>query len=214
MHTDELLLRSHAARQTFLDTERELLERLVHEGQAPHTMFIGCSDSRVVAESLTGSRPGELFVVRLVANIVPPYGSGQYGVQAAVDFAVETLLVPRIVVCGHTECGGIRALDAPFNPQALALDTWLSYARPARERLGWRGSAHGDRDLALVEENVGLQLEHLRTYPSVARAIEEDRVKLHGWVFDMNRLQMRWCHPDGEFHVFITPDNPQDPGAC
>lgn len=203
---DELLILSHPARRAFLEQERERLEQLVRDGQAPHTLFIGCSDSRVVAESLTGSRPGDLFVVRVVANIVPPYGSGQHGIQAAVEFALENLNVPRIVICGHTECGGVRAIDTADFEAPPGLAAWLAYARPARDRIESRRLTGLERRRALVEENVRLQLEHLRTYPAVTRAVEDRRVTLHGWVFDLNRLEMRWCDDTGAFHDFDAGD--------
>lgn len=205
---DELLVRSHRARQAFFDSERPLLRKLVEEGQAPQALFIGCSDSRVVAESLTGSRPGDLFVVRVVGNIVPPYGSDQHGVQAAVDFAIEGLRVPQIVVCGHTECGGMRAVDSPDRTDMPGLAQWLRHARPARDRIEGLGLTGPERHLALVEENVRLQLEHLRSYPAVNRAIEEERLTIHGWVFDLKKLEMYWCDREGRFRLFAPEQAP------
>ncbi len=190
---DSMLQRSHALRTRFFEDEQELLEALAQHGQSPDAMFIGCSDSRVVPESLLGARPGDLFVARVIANIVPPYIAGQYAVGAAVEYAVLHLKVKHLIVCGHTDCGGIKALD---HPPAMTTEPsiagWLKFARPAQKKVDARGTAGGDRHQAIVEENVLLQLENLQTHPSVRDALARRQIELHGWVYDLANLNIQY----------------------
>ena len=114
----------------------ELFERLATQGQSPQVLFIGCSDSRVVPELLTGAEPGDLFVTRNVANIVPPYGTGEMGVGAVVEYAVLHLRIKHIVILGHTDCGGIKALDVPPDwSREPHLARWIEHARPAQTKV-------------------------------------------------------------------------------
>jgi carbonic anhydrase len=190
---DPILERSHALRAEFFEDEQALLERLAHQGQFPDTMFIGCSDSRVVPEFLSGAKPGDLFVARVVANIVPPYGTGQNAVGAAVEYAVLHLKVKHLIVCGHTDCGGIKALDHAVDMAAEpAIARWLEFARPAQTRVDARGLAGDERHRAIVEENVLLQVENLQTYDAVRRALQDDRLEIHGWVYDLAGRQMSY----------------------
>jgi carbonic anhydrase len=192
--SDLILERSHTLRTEFFENERELLSSLARQGQSPDAMFIGCSDSRVVPESLTGARPGDLFVVRVVANIVPPYGTGQNAVGAALEYAVLHLEVKHLIVCGHTDCGGIKTLDHPVDMAAEpAIAGWIEFARPAQTQVDARGGLVGDaRHRAIVEENVLLQLENLQTYAAVRRALVENRLELHGWIYDLSGRQMHF----------------------
>src|SRR5260370_29738697 len=112
---------------------REHYQRLVAEGQRPSTLFIGCADSRVVPDLLTSALPGDLFVVRNVGNLVPPFGSDTSfdGTAAGIEFATLLLAVKDIVVCGHSHCGAIRALFTPLRDDAPHITRWLELARPA-----------------------------------------------------------------------------------
>jgi carbonic anhydrase len=168
------LRRFESAFPRFEDTWR----KLVDEGQHPNTLFIGCSDSRVVPYLLMDCGPGELFLVRNVGNLIPPYDdSAAHGSGAAIEFAVLNLGVRNIVICGHSHCGAMRALYEPPPPEARHLNGWLTHARGAI--LPVRMS---DEALRRVEQrNVALQLEHLMTYPMVRRGIESGRLALHGW---------------------------------
>ena len=207
---DPILERSHVLRTEFFENEQELLETLAHQGQFPEAMFIGCSDSRVVPESLTGARPGDLFVVRIVANIVPPYGTGQNAVGAAVEYAVRHLKVKHLILCGHTDCGGIKALDHPLDMAAEpAISGWVEFARPAQTRIDARGLAGEGRHQAIVEENVLLQLENLQTYDAVRRALAENRLELHGWVYDLAGRQLRYYHAPQSRFVTFSPSSAQ-----
>jgi carbonic anhydrase len=166
--------------------EYEFMSSLL-EGQSPPLMYIGCADSRVVPELLTMSRPGDIFVVRNIANIVPPAGRGSDSVGAAVEYAVGHLKVGHIVVCGHYRCGGIQALDA--DPASFAHEPhiahWLQWARPILQRPAAALQDKQVRHEALVAENVLLQLRNLHSYQIVQEAKGEERLQLHGWIYDM-----------------------------
>ncbi|MGD2207696.1 MAG: carbonic anhydrase [Anaerolineae bacterium] len=169
----------------FLDN-LDLFERLATEGQSPEVLWFGCSDSRVVPELITGAEPGDLFVTRNVANIVPPYGTGEMGVGAVVEYAVLHLHVAHVVVCGHTDCGGIKALDAQLDlSREPHIARWLEHARPAQTKVEASGLPEEERHLATVRENVLLQLEHLRSYDPVRDAERVGSLTLHAWVYHL-----------------------------
>jgi carbonic anhydrase len=152
--------------------------KLVDEGQHPSTLFIGCSDSRVVPYLLMDCGPGELFLVRNVGNLIPPYDdSAAHGSGAAIEFAVLNLRVRNIVVCGHSHCGAMRALYEPPPAEARHLTGWLTHAQGAI--LPVRMSPEALR--RVEQRNVALQLEHLMSYPMVRREMEAGRLALHGW---------------------------------
>ncbi|MCA6095624.1 carbonic anhydrase [Streptomyces sp. SCA3-4] len=152
---------------------------------APHTLFIGCSDARVVPELITQGEPGELFVVRTAGNLVPAYTPGADGVTASIEYAVAVLGVTDIVVCGHSACGAMTALAEGHDlGGAPVVADWLRHADAALARTA--GTEAGPRKVgALVRQNVYAQLTNLTTHPSVARALAEKKVTLHGWVFDI-----------------------------
>ena len=188
----------------------EMLDTLAQKGQSPDAMFIGCSDSRVVSELLTGARPGALFVARVVANIVPPYGTGQNAVGAAVEYAVLHLKVKDLIICRHTDCGGVKALDQPVDMAAEpAIASWIEFARPAQSQIDARGLRGDARHQAIVEENVLLQLENLKTYGAVHRALDENRLELHGWVYDLANLQIRYYDVNAGHFVTFSPSTSQ-----
>ncbi|WP_329113210.1 carbonic anhydrase [Streptomyces sp. NBC_01465] len=150
----------------------------------PTTLFISCSDARVVPELITQSEPGELFVIRTAGNLVPAHGPGADGVAASIEYAVAVLGVTDVVVCGHSACGAMTALAERHDLSAApAIAEWLRHADAARARTaGEDGAQNVD---ALVRENVRAQLANLATHPSVARALAADAVTLHGWVYDI-----------------------------
>ncbi|HUF13172.1 MAG TPA: carbonic anhydrase [Longimicrobiales bacterium] len=158
---------------------REHYQRLVEEGQKPTTLFIGCSDSRVVPDLITGAMPGELFIVRNVGNLVPPFeaDAGYHGVSAGIEFAVLTLGVTDIVVCGHTHCGAIRALYDPPNASSPHVTRWLELAQEAR----LDGPVSESILRRTEQRSVAIQLERLLTFPMVAERVERGEVSLHGW---------------------------------
>jgi carbonic anhydrase len=188
---DALLLRMRRFHSDYFPGHQQRFQDLVAQGQHPKTLFIGCSDSRLVPYLLTGAGPGELFVVRNVGAFIPPYDQshGLHGTMAAIEFAVLSLEVERIVVCGHSHCGAIRAAYEGAPDEAIALQAWLKLASEAL--LPVRPSAEALR--RTEQRAVVLQLERLMGYPMVARRVEAGHLTLHGWHYVIE---------DGEIHVF------------
>ncbi|MEU1376099.1 carbonic anhydrase [Streptomyces triculaminicus] len=159
----------------------ELFARLATTHR-PTTLFIGCSDARVVPELITQSEPGELFVVRTAGNLVPAYAPGPDGIAASIEYAVAVLGVTDIVVCGHSACGAMTALAESHDlSTAPAIAGWLRFADASVART----AAEAPDVAALVRENVRAQLANLATHPSVARALAAGTVTLRGWVYDI-----------------------------
>jgi len=161
-------------------------------GQVPHTLFITCADSRVVPNLLASAEPGELFVIRNIANLVPPCGDPlDASVQAAVGYAVDNLEVSDIVVCGHSGCGGIKALLAGLGADD-SLGRWLSHAQPALATFRAGGTLDASQpEPDQVSQVCALhQLQHLLTYPSVRRRVKAHELNLHAWWFDIGTGQM------------------------
>jgi carbonic anhydrase len=188
---DALLQRLRQFHDEYFPGVQDQFQNLVEDGQHPSTLFIGCSDSRLVPYLLTGAGPGELFMVRNVGAFVPPHdgSAGYHGTAAAIEFAVLRLGVERIVVCGHSHCGGIRALYEETMPQASNLNAWLELGREAT--LPVQVSPEALR--RTEQRSVVLQLERLMGYPMVRERVESGRLKLHGWHYVIE---------DGEVHVF------------
>lgn len=172
-------------RRDVYPAHKQLFESLATE-QHPSVLFITCSDSRVVPDLIMQSDPGELFVCRNAGNIVPPYGEMTGGVSATVEFAVAVLKVKAIVVCGHSDCGAMKALLAPERVQELpTVQAWLRSAEmPLRIVRDHYPEADEATILeALIEENVVAQLEHLETHPYVASRLRRGELRLYGWVY-------------------------------
>ena len=189
-----------------------LFRRLAREGQAPHTLFITCADSRVQAELITGSKPGDLFVVKNVGNIVPPASvSGPNSTAAAVEFAIESLAVSDIVICGHTQCGAMAALvrGIPHAEHQPHLAEWLEQSQPVRDVVAANYpqiTEPADLETLMAEENVLLGLENLKTYRVVERALAKDSVRLHGWMFQIRTARLFAYNPEiGQFEPLTPP---------
>lgn len=176
---DELLSRLRRFNTDYFPQYQDRFKDLVEQGQHPTTLFIGCSDSRLVPYMLTGAGPGELFLVRNVAAFVPPYdgSAGHHGTAAAIEYAVLALNVQHIIVCGHSHCGGIRALYGEVPEEASNLKAWLELGREACLPVQL-----SDEALRRTEErSVVLQLERLMDYPMVRSRVERSELALHGW---------------------------------
>lgn len=196
---DKILDKTQKARQQFFAKHQVLLQELAEIGQFPTALFIGCSDSRVVPEQFLGAKPGDFFMLRNIANLVPPYWQTEIGFASVLEFAVLDLEVPHTIVCGHTDCGGIRALDANLDLGSRpALSRWLDLARPAQRAVDGFSQAEqtAERHQAIVEQNVLYQLENLKSYPFIRERIERGKLELHGWVYDLEGLEIR--HFDGQ----------------
>lgn len=171
--------------------------------QSPSALFITCSDSRVVPELLTQQDPGDIFVIRNAGNIVPSYSSEPGGVTATVEYAVAVLGVTDIVVCGHSDCGAMTAISSCKCLDHLpAVASWLRHADSAKVVNASRSHASPAARLnSMVRENVVAQLVNIRTHPSVALALEQGRLNLHGWVYDIETGSI--VALDGETNSFV-----------
>lgn len=167
--------------------KKELFEKL-SQGQSPEALFITCSDSRIETAMITQTEPGELFICRNAGNIVPPHTTQTGGMTASLEFAVAALKVPHIVICGHTECG---AMKGAMNTDGLSglphVKEWLSFTQAAVDIVKETGAdlSEAEQMDMLLEQNVILQLQHLKTHPSVAVRLAKGDLKLHGWVYDI-----------------------------
>lgn len=168
--------------------QREVYERAVRDGQHPHTLMLACADSRIDPILLTQSDPGEIFVARNIGNIVPAYGEMLGGVSAVIEYAVLALDVQNVVICGHTDCGAMKGLlDRKTVSGMPTVKTWL---RNAEAALSIVQAKHPDLPAQamideLVETNVVLQLNHLRSHPSVAGKLAVGTLDVHGWIYDI-----------------------------
>jgi carbonic anhydrase len=208
---DELVAGFRRFQSAYYGERRELVERLVRHGQAPKVMVVACCDSRVDPAIITDCDPGDLFVVRNVANLVPPFeeGGGYHGTSAALEFAVRCLNVEHVIVMGHARCGGIRALlgDIRFEDSAgQFIAPWMSIAEQAR-REALATHSHGDaeaRAVACEQAAVRISLENLSSFPFVREAVAAGRLQLHGWYFDLGRGELLGCDPDsGRFRPLV-----------
>ena len=188
---DELLGRLRSFESDYFPRHQQRFQDLVSQGQHPTTLFIGCSDSRLVPYLLTGAGPGELFMVRNVGALVPPYDGSQglHGTMAAVEFAVLALKVRRIIVCGHSHCGAIRAVYEGVPEQAVALKSWLKLATDAA--LPVQSSPEAMR--RTEQRSIELQLVRLMDYPMVRERVDAGELALHGWHYVIET---------GQVHVF------------
>ena len=188
----------HSFQRGFFATHRDLFKRLATEGQNPETLFITCSDSRVVPNLITGTEPGELFLVRNVGNVVPRLDLPG-GTAAAIEYATEVLGVKDIIVCGHTQCGAIDAVLNPEKMDALPMvRRWLAETSRVNEviRERYADLTPEERAIVAVEENVLSQLEHLREYPFVKSRLDKGLLQVSGWVFEIATGQVYEFDPD------------------
>jgi len=179
-----------AFRRTRLPIEQTRFQQLAESGQQPEIMVIGCCDSRVSPEVIFDARPGELFVMRNVANLVPPYSPTglTHGVSAAIEFAVQALAVRHVVVLGHARCGGIRAYATESAPLSAGdfIGKWIELIAPAAQALGPQGDRPLDEYLARLEQASAVKtLENLETFPFVAKRVREKTLSLHAAFFDV-----------------------------
>ncbi|MGC9198221.1 MAG: carbonic anhydrase [Acidobacteriaceae bacterium] len=180
-----------------------IYEQAAVEEQTPHTLFIACADSRIDPVAITSSSTGEIFVARNIGNLVPAYGEMLGGVSAVVEFAVASLGVRHIVICGHLHCGAMQALLEPDSIATMpTVQRWMNNAHTAlsvaqilHQRAEQNG-AHTDIMQILTEQNVLLQMHHLKTHPSVAAALAKDALTISGWIYNIGTGEVRIA-PDG-----------------
>ncbi|MDZ7894577.1 MAG: carbonic anhydrase [Sphingobium sp.] len=191
--------------------ESDLYSRLARDGQSPKSLIISCADSRIVPEHIVQAKPGDLFVCRNAGNIVPPHSNMTGGVTSTVEYAVAVLGVSDIIVCGHSDCGAMKALGLEADLSGVpAVAAWLRHAAAAHQVVK---SCYPDLDdaekvRAVSLENVVAQIAHLRTHPSVAAGIARGEISLHGWFVDIHEGQVLAL--DGETGRFapVREDQP------
>ncbi|MDW5267807.1 MULTISPECIES: carbonic anhydrase [Acidobacteriaceae] len=180
---------------TVYPEQAEMYRKAVSVPQEPHTLFVACADSRIEPETITQTKPGEMFVLRNIGNLIPAYGEMMGGVSAVVEYAVSLLKVKHVVVCGHADCGAMKGLLNPDSVTTMpAVKNWLKNAATAMsvaEALGARDEAPETLMRSVTEQNVLLQIQHLRTHPSVAAAIAREELTISGWVYEIGTGQVR-----------------------
>jgi carbonic anhydrase len=201
----------HAFHSQYFADHRALFRRLAERGQNPETLFITCSDSRVVPNLITSTEPGDLFIVRNVGNVVP-HVTVPGGTAAAIEYAVEVLGVANVIVCGHTHCGAVNAIMNPETMDRLPyVKRWLAQGERVRrivaERYGHLDEA--GRMMAAVEENVLVQLENLRAFPNIAERLERGVLTMSGWVYEIASGDVFEFDPNaGQFGTIGPPSIP------
>ena len=184
---------------------RELFHKLAL-GQRPDALFITCADSRIDPCMLTQTKPGELFICRVIGNIVPRYPKTIGGVSATIEYAVGVLGVADVIVCGHTDCGVMKGV---LNPKALKplanVTAWLHHAQAARRaaRSSKEILTDAQFQIALTERNVVQQLKNLRTHPIIAARLRHGDLRIHGWVYHIAKGMVTTYHPDRDRFIPI-----------
>ncbi len=194
----------HKFRTEVYPERREAYCRAAAEPQRPHTLMVTCADSRVDPALITQSGPGEIFVARNIGNIVPPHGEELDGVSAVIEYAVDALGVEHLVICGHSDCGAMKALLDPASLDQLpAVRHWMRYAESSLSVA--REAAGPDDQLAnLTRQNVLLQIAHAKTHPSVAGAVARGKLLVSGWVYQIGSGEVLVC--DEQTHRFEPSD--------
>lgn len=200
---EKLISGIHRFRTQYWSDNKELFQRLAEHGQSPETLFITCSDSRVVPTVITHSQPGDLFVFRNIGNFVPSYSENPLdgtGVAAAIEYAVLHLKVRDIIVCGHSDCGAMKALyqDRKAFRETPHLAEWLHHGDRTLNVVAdnYPGKSKEERLAVTAEENVLLQMENLRTYPVVQKAAREGRLHVHAWFFEIGTGKVHAYNPE------------------
>ncbi|MFC6619892.1 carbonic anhydrase [Novosphingobium panipatense] len=200
---NELIGRVFNFEKTLFPASSELFNKLTTHGQSPKALMISCADSRIVPEQIMQADPGDLFVCRNAGNIVPPYATQNGGVTSTVEYAVAALGVRDIIVCGHSDCGAMKALSDPTGLEAMPnVAAWLKHGAAAAHIVS---TCHSELDgkervRAITLENIIAQINHLRTHPSVAAAIARGEMTLHGWMVDIHAGQVLGLNGEtGEF---------------
>lgn len=192
----------HHFQSQIFRTQRKRFQQLA-KGQKPIALFITCSDSRINPNLITQTEPGELFILRNAGNLVPPYGATNGGEGATIEFAVAALEVRDIIVCGHSHCGAMKGLLYPDRLERLpAVAAWLKQAETTRRLvLENYGKLEDTKRLNVaVQENVLVQIENLRTHPSVASGMARGEIGLHGWVYKLETGDVfAYDHAAGQF---------------
>ena len=180
----------------------------VQEPQRPHALIVTCADSRIDPELITQSQPGDVFVTRNIGNLVPPYGEMLGGVSAVIEYAVSALEVQHVVICGHSDCGAMKGLLHPEGLESMpTVKSWLTNAHAAlsvAHSLATADQKPSELMQRVTEENVLLQLQHLRTHPSVAGAMARGDLTISGWIYDIGKGTVSITEDGGRVFVPVS----------
>jgi len=190
-------------RASYFRDHGELFADLAQHGQSPHALIVSCCDSRVDPQLLFSTQPGDIFVIRNVANLVPPYdpSSGYHGTSAALEFGVRSLRVKNVVVLGHKHCGGVQALlQQTVRPTGEFIGPWMNIAWPARERAIAAGPPETHQTLC-EKEVIRESVYNLRTFPWISEAEAKGEIRIHGWYFDVGRGELLAMNDHGGFDL-------------
>lgn len=209
----KLIAGIHRFQKRYRAEHWKLFERLAAHGQQPEALFITCCDSRVDPVVITHGEPGDLFIVKNMGNFVPPYSENPLdgtGVAAAVEYAVEHLRVRDIIICGHSDCGAIKALYKERSHFAGTphIAEWLRNGDRTVEVVGrnYPQRSREERLMITYEENVLVQTENLRTYPVVRKGIAEGKLHVHAWFFEIGEGLVYTYNPEREQFEPILPE--------
>jgi len=182
----KLIAGLHEFQTHYFKEHQDLFEKLSTE-QHPRALFITCCDSRIDPNLLTQTEPGELFIIRNIGNIIPPYGASDCGEAAAIEYAIEALGVRQVIVCGHSDCGAMKGLLHlnDLSDDMPSVYSWLKHAEATRRLMkqNYQGAEGAALLEATIEENVLTQIENLRTYPSIHSKLHKGEISLYGWVY-------------------------------
>jgi len=197
--------------RNYFKKNKESLLKLVHEGQEPKALFIGCSDSRVIPDLIVQSNPGDLFVIRNVGNFVPPFKPDEdfHATASGIEYAVSVLEVEDIIICGHTHCGACNHLYETMEDDSLVhTKKWLELGESAKKSaILALGVQAPKEDLLRLTEKLSVinQIENILTYPSVAKRFESGKLSIHGWHYDMETGKIEYY--DAESYQFMPLEN-------
>ncbi len=206
----EKVLKGLVAFQQNVFAKKEKLFTSLSKQQKPSVLFVTCSDSRIDPSLLTQTDPGDLFIIRNAGNLIPTYGAAIGGCTATIEYGVSVLQVKDVIICGHTDCGAMNGLLHPEKLKTLpAVKAWLQHSETTI-RIVKDHCAHlkGEKLFAAaIRENVLVQLEHLKTHPSVATRLRHGDIRLHGWVYSIGTGEV-WAY-DAEKNDFVNPAKPK-----
>lgn len=200
-----------AFREVKFKKNKERFQQLVNEGQNPKALFIGCSDSRVMPDMITGAKPGDLFIIRNIGNFVAPFqpDADFHATASAIEYAVSILQVSDIIVCAHSHCGAIAALFAPIekNDENIHTVKWLELGEEAKKTALLAYKNRDQEEMLRYTEKLSVvhQIDNLLTYPGVKRRVEEGTLFLHAWHYDLENGNIE--HYDDENYEFIPLGN-------
>lgn len=209
MNMQNLIKKYKKFKELEFKKHEDLFLDLAKKGQSPKTLFIGCSDSRVIPNLITGSKPGDLFVFRNIGNFVPPFKPDfeYHATAAAIEYAVSVLEVEDIIVCGHSHCGACESLykDLPDSLELIHTKKWLEIAEPAKEAALKAVGMEDKEALLRVTERLSIlvQLENLLTYPEVKKRVEKERLFLHGWYYKIENGEIEYYDSDKKDFVLL-----------